>query len=237
MNIKILSLYPDLMNLYGNSGNIRCLARHIEALGVEVELKNASAYNEIDFTDVDFVYMGAGTERSLERALRDFLPLKDAFESYLDNGGLALFCGNSFEMLGKKKTLLDGSEIECLGLFDYETTAKEKRIVVDTVCGCDFLKDPVIGFMNKQSETTLVDTPLFKVQSGAGNSAHREDEGALRGGLFATQLSGPILVRNPHLRAYIEQKIYEKKGLSLFPISFANEESAYSVSLAGLKKD
>lgn len=237
MKIKILSLYPDLMNLYGSSGNIRCLARHIEELGVEVEVANVSVCDEIDFTDVDFVYIGAGTERSMKRALSDFLPRKAAFESYLDDGGLALFCGNSFEMLGKKKTLLDGSEIECLGLFDYETTAKEKRIVVDTVCGCDFLKDPVIGFMNKQSETTLVDAPLFKVSLGVGNSADGEDEGAVRGGLFATQLSGPVLVRNPHLRAYIEQKIYERKGLSLFPISFANEESAYSVSLAGLKKD
>ncbi len=237
MKIKILSLYPDLMNLYGSSGNIRCVARHIEALGVEVELANASAYDEIDFTDVDFVYMGAGTERSLERALRSFLPFKSAFESYLDDGGLALFCGNSFEMLGKRKTLLDGTQIECLGLFDYETAAKEKRIVVDTVCTCDFLKASIIGFMNKQSETTLVDTPLFRVKSGAGNSPDRNDEGVVRGGLFATQLSGPILVRNPHLRAYIEQKIYEKKGFPLFPISFANEESAYSVSLAGLKKD
>ncbi len=236
MKIKILSLYPDLMNLYGSSGNIRCLLRHIEALGVEVELVKASVGDKIDFSDIDFAYMGAGTERSQRRALRDFLPYKEGFEAYLKEGGLALFCGNSFEMLGKKITLLSGEEIECLNLFSFETALRERRIVVDTVCSCRFLNAPVIGFMNKQSESTIVTTPLFRVSSGAGNSPDRNDEGLVSGGLFATQLAGPLLVRNPHLRAFIEQKLYEKKGFSLFPVSFANEERAYQESLAGLKK-
>ena len=102
MKIKILYLYPDLMNLYGSSGNIRCLERHIVAAGGEVEVARATVGDEIDFSDVDFVYMGAGTEKSRLRALADFLPHKEKFKNYLDDGGLALFCGTSFEILGKK---------------------------------------------------------------------------------------------------------------------------------------
>ena len=69
MKVKILYLYPDLMNLYGSSGNIRCLERHIKEAGAEVEVVRASVGEELNFEDVDFVYMGAGTEKSRLRAL------------------------------------------------------------------------------------------------------------------------------------------------------------------------
>ena len=236
MKVKILYLYPDLMNLYGSSGNIRCLERHIKEAGAEVEVVRASVGEELNFEDVDFVYMGAGTEKSRLRALSDLLLYKDKLVSYLDNGGLALFCGNSFEILGKKIKTLAGENIECLNLFDYETFEEKRRVVVDTVCDCRFLSEPVIGFMNKQSRSSIVTTPFFRVTKGAGNSPDRNDEGIVSNGLFASSLSGPILVRNPHLRAYIEKKIYEKKGLSLCPVSFANEERAYMESLSGLRK-
>ena len=236
MKIKILYLYPDLMNLYGSSGNIRCLERHIESAGAEVEVVRASVGDEIDFSEVDFVYMGAGTEKSRLRALSDFLPHKEKLECYLKEGGIALFCGNSFEILGKKIKTLSGEDINCLNLFDYETFEEKRRVVVDTICDCRFVKGEVIGFMNKQSRTSIVATPFFRVVKGAGNAPDRNDEGIVSGGLFATQLSGPVLVRNPHLRAYLEKKIYEKKGLPLAPVSFANEERAYQESLEGLKK-
>lgn len=236
MKIKILYLYPDLMNLYGSSGNIRCLERHIKAAGAEVEVARVSVGEQIDFSEVDFVYMGAGTERSRLKALSDFMPHKEKFEKYLENGGLALFCGNSFEILGKKIKTLSGENISCLNLFDYETFEEKRRVVVDTVCDCRLVNGEVIGFMNKQSRTSIVATPFFRVIKGAGNSPDRNDEGIVSGGLFASSLSGPLLVRNPHLRAYFEKKIYENKGLSISPVSFANEERAYTESLSGLKK-
>lgn len=236
MKIKILSLYPDLMNLYGSSGNIRCLVRHIEAVGAEVKVISKSVGDQIDFSQADLVYMGAGTERSRDRVLRDFLPKKEDFNAYLEAGGLALFCGNCFELLGKKITAIGGQVTECLGICGFESFEEKRRVVVDTVCTCSLVSSPVIGFMNKQSRTTIVTSPFFRVLSGAGNSPDRNDEGVILGGLLATQLAGPLLVRNPHLRAYLEQKIYEKKGLSHFPISFANEERAYQESLAGLRK-
>ncbi len=236
MKIKILYLYPDLMNLYGSSGNIRCLERHIEAAGGEVEVARATVGDEIDFSDIDFVYMGAGTEKSRLRALSDLLTHREKLENYLNDGGLALFCGNSFEILGKKIKTLAGENIECLNFFDFETFEEKRRVVVDTICDCRFVDGEIIGFMNKQSRTSIVATPLFRVIKGAGNAPDRNDEGIAFKGLFATQLSGPILVRNPHLRAFMEKKIYEKKGLSLSPVSFANEERAYAESLAGLKK-
>ena len=164
------------------------------------------------------------------------MPHKEKLKNYLEDGGLALFTGNSFEILGKKIKTTANEDIACLHLFDYETFEEKRRIVVDTVCDCRFVDGEVIGFMNKQSRTNIVATPFFRVVKGAGNAPDRNDEGIAEGGLFATQLSGPLLVRNPHLRAFMEKKIYEKKGLSLSPVSFANEERAYTESLSGLKK-
>ncbi len=236
MKVTLLSLYPDIMNLYGSGANILCLKKHIEAQGIEVEVKSCSIGDKIDFSEADFVYMGAGTERSQKRVLRDFLQYKNEFEGYVESGKIALFCGNSFELLGKRINTLNGEKIDCLDLCSFETFEKEKRVVVDTVCSCRFVKDKIIGFMNKQSESTIVTNPFFRTVFGAGNAPDRNDEGVVYKGLFATQLSGPILIRNPHLRAFIEDKIYESKGESHFPVSFANEERAYKESLAGLTK-
>lgn len=234
MKIKILSLYPDLMNLYGSSGNVRCLVRHIEENGVETEIYQYTIGDKIDFSDVDIILMGAGTERSRNRVLCDMQSFRDELKSYIDNGGLCLFCGNSFELLGKRINCLDESTIETLGFYSFESYELKRRIVIDTVLSCSLFDEKIIGFMNKQTSTTIVPTPLFRVISGTGNSNDRNDEGIMDKGLFATQLSGPVLVRNPHFRAYIEKKIYEKKGIDKEPITFLNEQKAYEMSLKGL---
>lgn len=235
MKIKILSMYPDLMNLYGSGGNVRCLERHICEAGAETEIIYADLGDEIDFSDIDFVYVGAGTERSQKRVLQDIKRHKSALWDYIDAGGVCLFCGNAFEMLGKSITDINGTVFEGLGYYDFHSVEEKRRVVVDTVCTCRELSSPVLGFMNKQSRTTFIPNPLFRVTSGAGNAPDRNDEGICYKALFATQLSGPILVRNPHFRAMIEKKIYDRKQIDLLPLYFMYEEQAYKESLKGLK--
>ncbi len=234
MKIKILSLYPDLMNLYGNSGNLRCLTKHIQHNGIEVEINEYSIGDELTLSDADFVYMGAGTERSQKRALCDLKQNEQKLKEYYQNGGLCLFCGNSFELLGRKITDINGEEFEGLNLFAYESFENKRRVVVDTVCSCRFTEQKIIGFMNKQSTTTIVPNPLFRVLYGRGNAADRNDEGVTDKGLFATQLSGPILVRNPHFRAHVENLIYKKCGIDKEAQNFEYELLAYNESLKGL---
>lgn len=236
MKIKILWLYPDLMNLYGNSGNVRCLKRHLEENGVEVEIIEYKIGDSFDAADVDFIYMGGGTERSRDRALLDMKDYKDKLASYVNDGGLCLFCGNSFEILGRKITDIRLNVTECLGICDYESFEQTRRIVVDTVCSCSLFEKQIIGFMNKQTVTSIVTSPLFRTVSGVGNSPDRNDEGIIQNGLFASQLAGPLLVRNPHFRAYIENALYNKKSLNLKAVTYENEQKAYEESLKGLTK-
>ena len=88
--------------------------------------------------------------------------------------------------------------------------------------------------MNKQSRTTIVPNPLFRVVVGSGNAPDRNDEGIHYKNLFASQLAGPLLVRNPQFRAYIEKIIYDKKGIDTLPIHIVHEGRAYKDSLNGL---
>lgn len=234
MKIKILWLYKNLMNLYGSRGNVLCLARHMKEAGLEVEIVEAEIGDEISFSDVDFVFMGAGTENSRDRALKDILKYKYEFKNYIENGGVCLFSGNSLELLSVGILKRNGEQLEGLGLYNFEVYETEKRTVVDTVCSCKFLNDKIIGFMNKQSITSFVPNPIFRVIKGAGNAPDRNDEGIFDKNLYATELSGPILVRNPHLCAHIEKAIYRNKNLSIVPQGFAYEQMAYNKSLSGL---
>lgn len=234
MTVKILSLYRDLANLYGSDANIRCLKKHIEEAGNACEVTYLELGQAPNFSEYDFVYMGAATERSQKKILSELVCYKNELNEYLQNGGLCLFCGNSFELLGKSIAALDGTLFEALGFYDFETVETRRRVVVDTVCSCRLVSEKIVGFMNKQSRTTIVTNPLFRVLSGAGNAPDRNDEGICDKGLFATELSGPLLVRNPHFRAMLEKKIYDKKGIETLPLYFMYEERAYKESLKGL---
>ncbi len=236
MKIKILWLYPDLMNLYGSRGNILCLARHINAAGNEAEVIEKTINDPVSFEDVDFVYIGAGTERSRNRVLSDMMRYKAELKNYIENDGICLFCGNSFELVSQTIHTVKGQAIEALGFYNFEVYETEKRCVVDTVCTCKFLSDKIIGFMNKQSRTSFVPNPMFRVIKGAGNAPDRNDEGICDKSFYATQLAGPILVRNPHFCAYIEKEIYKKKGITVTPEGFVYEQMAYNKSLEGLCK-
>ncbi|MBQ7799226.1 MAG: glutamine amidotransferase [Oscillospiraceae bacterium] len=234
MTVKILSLYRNLTNLYGSDANIRCLKKHIEEAGNACEVTYLELGQAPNFSQYDFVYMGAATERSQKRVLRELMQYKNELLDYVQNGGICLFCGNSFELLGKSITTLDGTVYEALDFYDFETVETKRRVVVDTICDCRLVPEKIVGFMNKQSRTTIVTNPLFRVVSGAGNAPDRNDEGICDKNLFATELSGPILVRNPHFRAMLEKKIYEKKGINALPLYFMYEEQAYKESLKGL---
>ncbi len=234
MTVKILSLYRDLANLYGSDANIRCLKKHIEEAGNACEVTYLGIGEKPELSGYDFVYLGAATERSQKKILSEVMCYKSELEEYIKNGGLCLFCGNSFELLGKSITALDGTEYEALGFYDFQTAEVKRRVVVDTVCTCRLVDEKIVGFMNKQSRTTIITNPLFRVLSGAGNAPDRNDEGICDKGLFATELSGPLLVRNPHFRAMLEKKIYEKKGIEAMPLYFMYEERAYKESLKGL---
>ncbi|MBR2578303.1 MAG: hypothetical protein IKE38_05150 [Erysipelotrichaceae bacterium] len=120
--MKLLHLYHDLMNLYGEYGNVVVLKKHLEDQGFEAEMDKKSLGDKIDFENYDFIYCGSGTESNEMTALEDLLKRKDSFVKAVEKGTVVLFTGQAMELLGKT---VDGKE--GLGLLPLETEFTDQR--------------------------------------------------------------------------------------------------------------
>lgn len=197
--MKILHLFYNLMNLYGEYANTLALQRELEKSGIAAVIEKQTAGDKLDFSGADFIYIGSGTEKNQKTALEALKPFKEELSAALKQA-VVLATGNAFEMFGKKITDKSGREYEGLGFFDFSATEGEKRIVTDSVCefdGCE-----IIGFVNKASEIKGVKNPLFKVKQGAGNAENDAFEGIRDGNFYGTHLIGPLLIRNKTMLDY-----------------------------------
>ena len=237
MNFKILHLYPDCMSLYGEYANVAVLRRHLEAIGVPVAVETALFEDAPDFEHAGFIYMGAGTERTQKAALSALAPHKDALKAAIDGGAMVLFTGSAMELLGACVTDAAGKVWPCLGFADFTTVETDRRAPEDIIAHTALWENAVVGFMNKCSTTKGVDTPLFeRVSLGFGNEADKGPEGYVSGNVFATHITGPVLVKNPDFVEFLVKRIFAAKGWELpekLPI-LPYEREAYEVTLKEL---
>lgn len=223
MIVKILHLYYDLMNLYGEYGNVSVLKKYLEDSGIETELHRVSIGESFNITDFNFVYCAAGTERNQRLALSDLLLHRDELRTYADKGGAALFTGNSLELLGKRIFTRSGESLEGL-LFadictyqggesfklykkenpsDSESIKSDTRVTGDVIFRASFTDKPLVGFVNRCGFIKGSFEPLFEVLHGIGNSPGEKADGVRIGNILGTYLTGPALVKNPALLDYI----------------------------------
>ena len=191
--IKIAHLYYDLMNYYGEQGNVLALKTSIEYAGFKVNIKTLSVDDEIDFEKYDIFYMGMGTKRNQEIVRKDILKYKDKIENVIDKK-MFIMTGNSYELFGKK---IDDKK--CLGIFNFESKTTD-RIVGEQVFKSDIIKETIIGFQNRFSSNNIKDDYLFEVIKGTGNDSESKVEGIHKNNFFGTYLLGPILIRNPYFK-------------------------------------
>lgn len=239
MELTILHLFPDCMSLYGEYANIAVLRRHLEAAGAAVTVESALFEDAPDFEHADFIYMGAGTERTQKAALSALLPHKEALKAAIDRGAVLLFTGNAMELLGASITAEEGGKVwPCLGLAEFTTVETGYRVPEDVVARTSLWGSFVVGFMNKCSEIYGVATPLFEqVERGPCNAGDGPpEEGYVNGGVFATHLTGPILVKNPDFTDFLIRRLFSLKGWALpeaLPV-LPYEREAYEVTLKEL---
>lgn len=207
MEIRLLHLYDDVMNLYGEYANVAVLSRCLREMGHTVTADTLSLYEEKDIGGYDFYYMGAGTERRQKLVLPHLLSCREPLRAAFEGGKVMLFTGNAFELLGAHVTDAEGIAFDALGLAPFETLEKKRRITGDVLARCEGLHTPIVGFMNKCSKTSGIETPLFTLQMGFGNEESRGAEGFRQNNCFGTHLTGPILVKNPHLLRKIASRI------------------------------
>lgn len=238
MELKFIHFYPDLMSLYGSYANVALLRRHLEDLGNTVTVDAVGYGQEADIAQADFLFMGAGTERSQKAALTDFVRFGDAVRSAAAEGAAMLFAGTAMELLGKTITDDAGNVREGIGLAEF-TAVQGKRRFVGDVYGTTPLYGPaVVGYMNKCSVISGVEHPLLSACAmGFGNEKEGGPEGYQRDGVFASHLTGPLLVKNPLMLRSVMAAIYRRRGQTLpeeLP-GYPYEEQSYAITAEQLK--
>lgn len=237
MELTILHLYPDGMSLYGEYANVAVLRRHLEAMGVSVNAETALFEDAPDFEHADLIYMGAGTERMQKAALQALLPHKEALKAAVARGAAVLFTGSAMELLGASVTDVSGDAWPGLELAPFTTVETDRRRGEDVIAHTALWDSPAVGFMNKCSVTRGVSSPLFdRLSLGFGNEAEGGGEGYADGNVFATHLTGPVLVKNPDFLDLIVRRLFAAKGWELperLPV-LPHEREAYAVTLEEL---
>lgn len=230
--MKILHLYPDLMNLYGEYGNVVCLKKHLEDQGFKVSVDEAKIGFKKKFEDYDFVYCGSGLEANLKVALKDLLKHSKSLRKAIDNGVYMLFTGNAMELLGEA---IDDEK--ALGFVSMKTKTNEKRYTGDVVVeNNDF--GEIVGFINKSTTIETKDGVFNYIFKDANLNDNSDSEGYRINNLIGTHIIGPILVKNPKLmRFYVEGIAHNKKKKFVYKeISYPYEEDSYVVTLNALKE-
>lgn len=210
MRIKIAHLYYDLMNLYGENGNVRSLTKHLEEAKIKTDVTFLSVDDKINFDKYDIFYMGMGSEDNQLIALDDLMKYKVNIKKAIDDNKIFIITGNSYELFGKYIEDLDGHIINTLDIFDYYTKRIDFRISEEQVFTTPLINEKVIGFQNRGSIIKCNHNNLFNVEKGTGYEIDSKIEGYHFNNFYGTYLVGPLLVRNPHLTDYILKKYINK---------------------------
>ena len=215
--LKILYLYPDMLELYGDYGNIQVLKYRLEKRGFGCEIERYSiGDNNPDFTEYDLVFAGGGADQEQSILAEDLIKYKDNIKKAIQNGTFFLLICGAYQLFGKYYKGVDGNIIPGLDIFPYYTEAIEDRksrcignIVINVKLGDTYTK--VIGFENHGGQTFDVFSPFGDVLFGNGNKFGDSKEGFFLNNVIATYLHGPLLSKNPVLTDYILKYCLDRK--------------------------
>jgi len=243
--IRILHMYADMLDLYGDSGNMEVMAFRCKKRGIDCQIDKYSIDSEMpDFSAYDLIYIGGGADLEQQHISADLLKCRDGIVRAYKNGTfLFLICGG-YQLMGKYYRDADGNDIKGLGLFNYFTVApnsRRKRCIGNIVIETKLTGKPVkvVGFENHGGQTQGVKTPFGKVLFGNGNCSKSEAEGYCEKNVIATYLHGPCLSKNPEISDYmIEYCINrgESENIALEALDDTLEKECRQVMLDRLLK-
>jgi CobQ-like glutamine amidotransferase family enzyme len=242
MELKICHLYPDILNLYGDRGNILCMEKRLQWRGIEVSTTGVSIGQPLKAADYDLFFIGGGQDFEQEVLLHDLAgektaELKSAIE---DEKPFLAICGG-YQMLGEYYKTWDGQQCDFTGALNLYTIGSKQRMIGNYCFTCTELDgQSVVGFENHSGKTYLGDgvRPIGKVLSGFGNNGEDGMEGARYKNVFATYSHGCLLPKNPVLCDYILKIALERKyqTAELPPLDDVLERSAHNYMEKRLEK-
>ena len=220
MKIVIAHLYPDLLNLYGDRGNIQCMVMRCRWRGIDAEVKEYRLQDAVDLSGTDIVLLGGGSDREQQIVCTKLQDIREEFHAYVEDGGTVLAVCGGYQLLGHYYDTPDG-RMTGLSLADLYTEQGDPRLISNVILKNDELPYEIVGFENHGGRTYIGENrPFGRVEYGFGNNGKDGTEGILYKNVVGTYLHGPLLPKNPHvcdriLRSALERKygITELAGL------------------------
>ena len=233
--LRIVHLFPDLLNLYGDGGNVRVLAQRCAWRGIPVQVEAVHYGESVDLTSADIVFLGGGPDREQKLASEQLLAMRDELAVYVEGDGPLLAICGGYQILGRQ--WLWGDElVPGLGLIDMETRrpgTSADRLIDNMVLESPLATHPVVGYENHAGRTYLGEgvEGFGRVVSSCGHGNNDDDrvEGARYKNVFATYSHGCLLPKNPQIADFVLKTALERKygALELKPLDNALETAAH----------
>lgn len=239
MKIAIGYLYPDLMNIYGDTGNIITLKKRCEWRGIDVVVKNISLGDKIKKGEVDIYFFGGGQDQQQNIVAEDLRKTGKGkvIKQEIERGVPLLSVCGGYQLLGEYYQPFNASKLIGVGLFPVYTKASHVRMIGNIVLEIPNSKFPIsnsqlVGFENHSGKTYLKKgaQPLGKVVKGFGNNGEDQTEGCIYKNAIGCYMHGSLLPKNPKLADWLIEKALEvkySKEINLEPIDSFLEEGAH----------
>ena len=238
-------LYPDVMNIYADRGNIAVLRQRLAWRDLDLAVIDVGMGDSIEAGTFDFCYLGGGQDRDQRIVAHDLEAKAPALKAAADGGAVFLWVCGGIQLAGVGYTDAEGNRLPGVGLLDLDTDAGESRLIGDLVIDAtlDGETSQVVGYENHVGRTHLGAgaTPLGKVLAGHGNDGDSGFEGAIQQRVIGTYLHGPLLPKNPWFADKLLGWALEHatgRTIALDPLDDTLEMAAHATAVgrAGVKR-
>ena len=233
--LRIVHLYPDALNLYGDGGNIASLSKRCAWRGIPCRVDQVLMGSELDLSDADIVLLGGGADRDQLAVCHELQGQREKLAAYVGDGGVLLAICGGYQLLGHYY-MMGEERVEGLHVLDIETTAGSTRLIGNVAIESPLCDAPIVGFENHAGRTVLGagEKPLGRaLVAGTGNNGEDGGEGVLHDGVVGTYLHGPILPKNPGVTDWLLARALARRGadVELAPLSDDIEHLAHDVAM------
>ena len=237
MELNICHLYPDVLNLYGDRGNVLTMKKRLEWRGVGCNVTELPLGERRPLGKYDLFFIGGGQDFEQSLLLDDFRAGKGAdLRAAVEDGKAFLCVCGGYQLMGHSYETHEGERFEFLGALDLVTTGAKERLIGNFAFDTEF--GPVVGFENHSGRTKLGPgvQPLGQVIVGYGNNGEDGTEGARYKNVFGTYSHGPVLPKNPELcDGILTAALVRKYGsVTLEPLPDKSEREAHASVLSSL---
>lgn len=240
MELTICHLYPDLLNVYGDVGNVLILKHRATLRGIDINVVNCSLNENIDKENTDILFFGGGQDYEQSIVSNDLNTVKkNSLTEYIEEGKVLLAICGGYQLLGKYYTAPNGEKIEGLGILDIYTEGGDTRFIGNTEIFNEEFNETYVGFENHSGRTYINNhTPLGKCIHGYGNNGEDGAEGCIYKNTFCSYFHGSFLSKNPEFADRLLSLALKNKygeDINLEPINDEFEIKAKKTIIERLK--